>query len=261
MKTLIYTLAIALLTILSFTVNAQVNTSGPQKVYKLPRLDERSVITDSTGKRIDYTAWTTMVNTGRYAVKVVVLPNGKGALRLTTVSKAERDAKIAQMPKPMDSPFFTTGQNFDKNFKEKDFKGESWDNKRMKGKIVVMSFWYVNNVQCRQSIADMNELAAAYKGASNVVFISVPMDDKKVVEEYLQTNPLNYVHLEKGAKLSESLGIMSHPTSIVIDQNGVIQYHSTGYNIANTMWIGKTVTELQHLPEAPAAAQVFASIK
>ncbi|MVN91091.1 TlpA family protein disulfide reductase [Mucilaginibacter aquatilis] len=261
MKSTIYTLAILLFSILSFSVKAQVSTTGPQKVYKLPRLDEHSVITDSTGKRIDYTAWTTLVNTGRYNVKVVMLANGKGALRLSKLTKTERDARIAQMPKPMDSPFFTTGQNFDKNFKEKDFKGASWDKKSLKGKIVVMSFWYVNNVQCRQQITDMNEMVASFKNDPNVIFISVPMDDKKIAEEYLNTNPLNYVHLENGKKLSDKLGILNHPTDVIIDQNGVIQYHTTGYNIAGSYWISKTVAELQHTPVIPINEQVLASVK
>ncbi len=94
MRTLLYT--IALLLTVSFA-KAQTSTSGPQKVYRLPRLDERSVILDSAGRKVDYTAWTTLVNSGRYEVKVVVMENGKGALRLVKMTKAARDAKFAKM--------------------------------------------------------------------------------------------------------------------------------------------------------------------
>jgi peroxiredoxin len=251
MKSLLYTIAFFLLSVAyASSASAQVSTSGPQKVYRLPRLDERSVILDSAGRRVEYTAWTTLVNSGRYEVKVVVMENGKGALRLVKMTKAQRDAKFAKMAKPVESPFFTTGKAFKERFKAKDFSGEVWDSKRLKGKIVVISFWYVNNIQCRQQLPDLNEVAVSYSNDGDVVFLSVPLDDRKSVEEFLKYSPLAYKHLENGKEISEKLGVVGQPTDVVIDQNGLVQYHTTGYNAANAYWIGKTISLLKSVSNA-----------
>ncbi len=242
MRTLLYT--IALLLTVTFA-QAQTSTSGPQKVYRLPRLDERSVILDSAGRKVDYTAWTTLVNSGRYEVKVVVMENGKGDLRLVKMTKAARDAKFAKMGKPAESPFFISGQAFGKKLKEKSYTGEQWTNEKLKGKIVVMSFWYVNDIQCRQQLPDLNELAVTYRTDGDVVFLSVPLDDKKTVEEFLKYSPLAYQHLENGKELSSRLGVVGQPTDVVIDQHGLVQYHTTGYNAANAYWIGRTIETLK----------------
>lgn len=246
MKKILYA---ALILVTGFCFNqakAQVNTAAPQRVYKTPKLDEHSMILDSAGKKLDYTVWNNLVATGRYDVKVVVnAATGKGSLRMVKLSKAERDLKVAQMPKPAESPYFVTGEALKQQVKERDFTGELWDTKRLKGKIVVLSFWYVNNVNCRMQIPDLNELATTYKNDPDVVFLSVAMDDKKTVEEFLQYNPFGFKHLEKGKYISDKMGVITHPTDVVIDKAGKVQYHTTGYSVANPYWMAKTIEQLK----------------
>ncbi len=227
------------------SVKAQVNTTACQKTYKLPKLDEHSLVKDSSGKKLDYTAWNSLVATGKYEVRVVVMPDGKGSLRLTKLTKAERALKVAQMNKPAESPYFVTGEPLKIAFKEKDITGQVWDSKRLKGKIVVINFWYVSNMLCRSQIPDLNEIAASYKNDPNVVFLSVAMDDKKTIEEFLQYNPFMYKHIEKGERISEKMGVINHPTDVIIDQEGKVQYHTTGYSASNYYWIGKTIENLK----------------
>ena len=246
MKKLIFTLAILFTGLLANHANAQANVAtAPQKCYRLPKLDEHSIILDSAGKKLDYTVWTSLVSTGWFCPKVVLMPNGKGAIKLIKLTTEQRNAKLAQMPKPADSPYFTTGETFKQHFKEKDFNGNVWDTKRLKGKIIVLSFWYVNNVNCRMQIPDLNNLAATYKSDGDVVFLSIPLDDKKTVEDFLTIEPLNYKHLEKGKNISDKMGVISHPTDVVIDKEGKVQYHTTGYSAANSLWIAKTIEQIK----------------
>ncbi|MFD1256346.1 TlpA disulfide reductase family protein [Mucilaginibacter terrae] len=244
MKTIPYLIIFILVNFCIFNMEAQINSTS-QKTYKLPKLDEHSLVKDSLGKKLEYTAWTSLVATGRYEVRVVLMPDGRGSLRTVKLTKAERALKAALMPKLADSPYFTTGEAIKYVFKEKDINGDWWDAKRLKGKIVVINFWYINSMYCRSQIPDLNEVAASYKNDPNVVFLSVAMDDKKAIEEFLQYNPFDYKHIEKGVRISQKLGVVNHPTDLILDQAGKVQYHTTGYSPANFYWISKTIEKLR----------------
>jgi peroxiredoxin len=255
MKKIFFTLLILLSGLFVNNANAQSCIANAQKTYRLPKLDEHSIILDSAGKKLDYTVWNSLVSTGWFGVKVVMMPNGKGVLKLVRSTQQERAVKLAQMPKPADSPYFVNGEAPKQNIKEKDFNGIVWDTKRLKGKIIVLSFWYVNNVNCRMQLPDLNNLAATYKFDSDVVFLSIAMDDKNTVQDFLKIQPFNYTHLEKGKNISEKMGVITHPTDVVIDKEGKVQYHTTGYSAANSYWIAKTIEQIK----APKVEEVLAS--
>lgn len=232
-----------LLTNLCFNqLQAQVNTPSPPKVYRPLKLDEHSYVRDSTGKRYDYTAWNSMVASGRYGVKVVALPNEKPSLIIGLLNKAERYEAISKMPKPPESAFFKTGEPF-VHFKETDIAGQMLDLKQLAGKIVVLNFWSVNNSQCRRQIADLNELADSYKADPNIVFLAVALEGKDEVDEFLKTNTFKYRHLERGKRLNSKYSINMHPADVVIDKAGKIQYHTAGYSPANGYWLGKAIEQ------------------
>lgn len=218
--------------------------NAPAKVYRMPKLDERSFVRDSSGKRYEYTAWSSMVNSGRYAIKVATLPNEKPSLIIGRLTKAERDEALSKLPKPDDSPFFKFGESI-KPFSAADITGQPVDSKQLAGKIIVLSFWYMNNPMCRRQIPDLNELATTYVVDPNVVFISVPMDDKEALTEFLLSTPFKYKHLDKGKSINSKFDIKNFPTDVVIDKRGKVQFHTTGYSPATPYWIAKTIEHIK----------------
>ena len=226
-------------------VSAQTTAATtPPKAYRMPKLDERSFIRDSSGKRYEYTAWSSMVASGRYGVKIATLPNEKPSLIIGRLNKVERDEAMSKQPQPPESPFFKTGEAI-KPFNVADITGQPVDLKQMAGKIIVLSFWYINNSNCRRQIPDLNDLVENYKGDPNIVFIAIAMDDKDAITEFLQSTPFKYRHLDRGKSINSKYNVNVHPTDVVIDKAGKVQFHTTGYSPSTYYWIAKTIDQIK----------------
>lgn len=223
---------------------AQTAAQATPKVYRMPKLDEHSLIRDSSGKRYEYTAWSSMVASGRYGVKVATLPNEKPSLIIGRLNKTEREEAMGKLTKPDDSPFFKTGEAF-KHFNTTDITGQPVDTKQLAGKIIVLSFYYINNNMSRRQIPDLNDLVETYKADPNIVFIAIAMDDKDALQEFLQSTPFKYRHVEKGKSITSRYNIKTHPTDVVIDKAGKVQFHTAGYSPSTYYWIAKTIDQIK----------------
>jgi peroxiredoxin len=247
MKKILRSISIVfVLSVYATFVWAQGNTTSIKKVYKLPKLDEHSIVKDSSGRRYDYTAWNNMVSSGRYSVKVAVLSDGKPSLVIGKLSKAEREEALAKLPKPSESLYFKTGEAL-KRFKAQDVNNQLFDLKELSGKVVVLSFWQLNHMATMQEIPNLNELADTYKNDPNVVFLAVPADDPNDVKEFLANTIFKYHVIDNGKSISSKFNIETYPTSVVIDKTGKVQFHSSGYAPANSYWIAKTIEQCKTL--------------
>lgn len=214
------------------------------KVASLSKINEHALVRDSSGKRYDYTAWNSMVASGRYGIKVATFPNEKPFLILSRLTNAERAEVMAQLPKPVPSSFFKTGEAF-KHFKENDITGVEYDTKKMAGKILVVNFCDLKNSSSLRAVPDLNDLYNSYQYNADVVFLTVPVDPKEDVQEILKTTPFKFHVIERGKGLCSRLNVTSYPAYLIIDQLGKVQYHSAGYTPSTYYWMGKAIDELK----------------
>ncbi|MFK7774710.1 MAG: redoxin domain-containing protein [Saprospiraceae bacterium] len=91
----------------------------------------------------------------------------------------------------------------------------------LKGKVVLINFWFINCPPCRMEIPDLNELKAEYAG-KNVEFLAITFDSKKQVSEFLQKIPFDFQILPHAHKVIETYGIQGFPTSVVINKEGKV---------------------------------------
>lgn len=215
----------------------------PSKLVNLSKINQRALVRDSTGKRYDYTAWSSMAASGHYGIKVATLPNEKPSLIIGRLTRAERDEVMAQMPKPEPSTYFKTGDPI-RPFKETSIDGADYDTKKLTGKIIVLSFCDLKNSSSLRAIPDINELAQMYQYNTDVVFLSAMTDNKEQVQQFLASTPVKGHVLDRGKSLSSRLSVVNYPTFLVVDQAGKVQYHSTGYTPSTAYWMGKSIEEL-----------------
>ncbi len=114
----------------------------------------------------------------------------------------------------------------------------------MKGKIVVFNFWFINCPPCKREIPELNKLVEKYKDKNDVVFIAVALDEKSDLKDFLKTTPFNYTIVDAGRWIAAEIGINTFPTNVVVDQNGIVQFHATGYSLSLPSWIDKTIVSL-----------------
>lgn len=95
-----------------------------------------------------------------------------------------------------------------------------------KGKIVLLEFWATWCPPCKLAIPELNELHEKYAD-SNLVILAVSMDeDIDSVKDFVADYDVIFPVLFDDKKISESFGIYTIPTALVLDEEGiVIQYH------------------------------------
>jgi peroxiredoxin len=218
------------------------NTQEAAKVAPNRKLDASTVVRDSSGTVYPYAIWTALLSKG-YILKALDPKNAASDLLLIRLSDEEREARLSKMAAPRESKFFKTGDPF-YAFKVRDMANEKINLKELRGKVVVLNFWFINCPPCRTEMPDLNNLVDSFATRPNVVFVSIALDSKDALEAFLKTNPFKYKVIENGRFLTERLGIKSYPTHVILDGEGKIAFHTSGLGPQTVYWLRKTINGL-----------------
>ena len=97
----------------------------------------------------------------------------------------------------------------------------------LKGKMVVLNFWYIGCAPCRAEMPGLNELVREFKD-KDVVFIAFASDDENELREFLKKSRFDYQIAPKADEVMKLYNIWSYPTHIIIDRNGLIEARMIG---------------------------------
>ena len=229
-----------------FALFAIIISYGAGMAQQPPRLDEHSVVKDSSGFILPYSLWTQLLSTGRYKIKSEKKESPEFVLfRLSDVEYAKT---LENAPKPKESIYFRTGSKFS-HFKTSDINGDKINTKSLAGKIIVLNFWFIKCPPCVKEMPDLNEIADAYKNDSSVVFLGVALDDKYRLEQFLKTTRFAYTIIDNGQYIADQYRIHSYPTNVVVDPDGKVYFHSTGFALNTGVWIKRSIEELKQKKE------------
>lgn len=105
-------------------------------------------------------------------------------------------------------------------FTAKGLDGKTYDLATLKGKVVVLNFWFIGCAPCRIEIPGLNTLVKEF-AQKDVVFLALALDDEKDLKEFLKKTPFTYTIVPKAWEVSQKYGVEGYPTHIVIDRNGM----------------------------------------
>jgi peroxiredoxin len=102
----------------------------------------------------------------------------------------------------------------------------------LKGKIIVLNFWFTECKPCVSEIPNLNKLKQKFN-PENVAFFAVTFDDKETINNFILKHQLDYTIIPNGRKITNQFKIPYYPFNIIIDQNGKIEYinNSFSFNI------------------------------
>jgi thiol-disulfide isomerase/thioredoxin len=102
--------------------------------------------------------------------------------------------------------------------------------KNLHGKVVYLDFWATWCVPCRTSFPWMNEMQARYADRGLVV-VAVNVDkDATLIKPFLADYPAKFtVAYDPIGTVPELYHVQGMPSSFLIDRNGAIQMHHTGF--------------------------------
>jgi thiol-disulfide isomerase/thioredoxin len=154
---------------------------------------------------------------------VEVAPKGKDVDFALTLIEEPRRARESYAP--------------DFSFTSK--QGEFITLEDLKGKTVVLDFWGTWCKPCLMATPDLVKLNRKFS-EQGVVFIGVAVNDQEdswaaYIEKYQMDWPQFF---DKTRKISTPFGVISYPTYIVIDGEGIVRGRKSGYSPTETQsWI------------------------
>ncbi|MEJ7558424.1 MAG: TlpA disulfide reductase family protein [Pedobacter sp.] len=114
---------------------------------------------------------------------------------------------------------------------------------KLKGKVVVLNFWFIACVPCRLEITPLNTVVQQFKG-KDVVFLSIAREKESDLKKHLESTSFLFQTIAdpNSAIGNKTFHLFGYPTTLVIDKTGKIRYYALGGKI-NEEAVHK---ELQH---------------
>ena len=208
------------------------------------QLNEKTIVKDTSGSLIAYPVWRQLLATGHYTLRPQNPKVENAEYVISRLTEEEYQRKMITIPKPRESEFFKTGSRFN-YFRAKDMNGNKISEKSLEGKILVLNYWFINCPPCRSEIPELNKLVEQYKDDSTIVFVAVGLDDKSSIKQFLKTNPYNYQIIDEGRYIAKENNVSGYPTNVIVDNNGKVYFHSSGFGNNLMHWLSKSIEEIK----------------
>jgi len=227
-----------------FSLSAQAQIEITRPIEQLG-FNEHTIVTNVQGKKYTYEDWSKLMATGKYKLNPVKHDSDSTAFILTERDEAAENKVMAKAPKPEETKFFKNGNSFT-FFDMKEVNGTMIRSADLKGKVVVLNFWFIACPPCRYEMPELNRIAEAYQNRKDVVFIGISLDKTDNIERFLKVSPFKYHIVGDSMPLFAYYGVDQCPASLVVDKDGIIRFNSQGYGEgAVPYWIRKTIDEIK----------------
>ena len=100
----------------------------------------------------------------------------------------------------------------------KDSNGNNFTLDSLKGKVIVLNFWFIGCKPCVEEIPDLNRIQEKFKD-KEVVFLAVTFDSKKKLEEFVKKKPFNFTLVPDSMNIIRQFYVNSYPTTMLIDKD------------------------------------------
>lgn len=140
-----------------------------------------------------------------------------GVAKFASIRRAPKVAKEVFPPAP--------------DFMLMDIYGEEKKLSDYKGKVVIITFWTTWCGPCKKEVLHFIELYRAYRDEGlEIVGVALDWNAERVVAPFVYENGINYTVLLGNRDVSDLYGgILSIPTTFVLDRDGGIRKRYIGY--------------------------------
>ena len=153
------------------------------------------------------------------------------SLVLFVVSCSKTERQSGQVPAP--------------DFTVRTLEGKEITLSALKGKVVLLDFWATWCGPCRESVPHLIELYQAYKDSGfQLIGMSMDRGDTEVVRRFVEKMDIPYPVAFSPEEVARSYGVVSLPTTILIDAEGRIQEKVVGFSSGIAKQIGTEVEQL-----------------
>ena len=108
-------------------------------------------------------------------------------------------------------------------FSVRTIDGKAISSADLRGKVVVLNFWFIGCEAGRAMEPKLNEFKSRFAG-SDVVFLAMTTDSKEALEKYLARVRFDYLQAADAKATMSQFSFRGFPKNIVIDKQGTIVY-------------------------------------
>ena len=110
------------------------------------------------------------------------------------------------------------------SFSVRTLKGAKLSPRKLKGKIVVLNFWFIDCLPCIKELPALNRLVSEYQDNKEVVFLSMTYETKERLEKtFYPKYKLDFEVVPEALKVVELFGKPGYPTLFVIGRDNKIK--------------------------------------
>lgn len=106
-------------------------------------------------------------------------------------------------------------------------EGETIAMSALRGKVVVLNFWFIGCPACMYEMPSLNLLKARFSGQDDVVFLSMTADKLSAVKRFNERERFDYTHAAEAEPAMKMFGFVGYPKNIVISKTGEVVYWRT----------------------------------
>ncbi|MGH9840500.1 MAG: redoxin domain-containing protein [Blastocatellia bacterium] len=122
-------------------------------------------------------------------------------------------------------------------------EGRKYDLASLRGRVVVINFWYIGCGPCKAEMPELNRLVKEYEG-KEVVFLALTFDDADNLRAFLKQTPFNYQIIPDSQTLMDQLSLTVYPAHYVLNQRGETELMLFGAGEKNVAQIRNVVGRL-----------------
>ncbi len=104
-----------------------------------------------------------------------------------------------------------------------DINGKKYDLTNLKGKVIVLNFWFIHCKPCLAEFPDLNDLKKRFK-SKPVEFFAITSNNKKSLDTFFKSHKLDFTIIPNGKEINNRFKIPYFPYHIIIDKSGQIEY-------------------------------------
>ncbi len=216
-------------------------TDEERKELSLQLIPSLDFYTDD-GEKISFNEVLPLLKSGDYSLDPYINDNNELKAAVLRPSSEEEKKETKEGQANINKRSKHVGK-YAQPFNVTDISGNKYSLEELKGKIIVMNFWFVECKPCVMEIPDLNKLVEQYKG-EEIVFLGFATNNIPKLNSFLSKKEFKYNIIPESRDVSNSYEINSYPTHIIIDQNSKIVFYTVGLGSNTISSIEKEITNL-----------------
>ncbi|HLA95712.1 MAG TPA: TlpA disulfide reductase family protein, partial [Pyrinomonadaceae bacterium] len=110
------------------------------------------------------------------------------------------------------------------DFSVKTVDGKTLSLADLKGKVIVLSFWFIGCPACIDLEPKLNNFKSKFSDNDQIVFLAMTADSAGDVRKYLSRERFDYIQAVEAKDALQSFTFAGYPKNIVIGKSGEIAY-------------------------------------